>query len=144
MAIHSSILAWRIPWIEEPGRLQYRVRKSWTQLKQLSMHAGDSGIGITSMEIFLWTLFLLEYNCFTMLLVSAVQQSESTICIHILPPCSPTASIAISSTALSSSSTTAHNSLECSSCLIVDIPHCMVTPTQPSLLFCHHGLPRTW
>ena len=22
MASHSSILAWRIPWIEEPGRLQ--------------------------------------------------------------------------------------------------------------------------
>ena len=22
MAIHSSILAWRIPWIEEPGGLQ--------------------------------------------------------------------------------------------------------------------------
>ena len=22
MAMHSSILAWRIPWIEEPGRLQ--------------------------------------------------------------------------------------------------------------------------
>jgi len=22
MAIHFSILAWRIPWIEEPGRLQ--------------------------------------------------------------------------------------------------------------------------
>ena len=22
MAIHSSILAWRIPWAEEPGRLQ--------------------------------------------------------------------------------------------------------------------------
>ena len=22
MAIHSSILAWRIPWMEEPGRLQ--------------------------------------------------------------------------------------------------------------------------
>ena len=21
MAIHSSILAWRIPWIEEPGRI---------------------------------------------------------------------------------------------------------------------------
>ena len=26
---------------------------------------------------------LLEYNCFTMLLVSVVQQSESAICIHI-------------------------------------------------------------
>ena len=23
MAIHSSILAWRIPWIEEPGRLLF-------------------------------------------------------------------------------------------------------------------------
>ena len=32
MATHSSILAWRIPWIEEPGWLQYigshRVRHS--------------------------------------------------------------------------------------------------------------------
>ena len=24
MAIHSNILAWRIPWIEEPGSLQSR------------------------------------------------------------------------------------------------------------------------
>ena len=23
MAAHSSILAWRIPWMEEPGRLQF-------------------------------------------------------------------------------------------------------------------------
>ena len=27
IAIHSSILAWRIPWIEEPGRLQSFVSK---------------------------------------------------------------------------------------------------------------------
>ena len=39
---NSSILAWRIPWTEEPGGLQSRVTKSWTQLKQLSMHAGKS------------------------------------------------------------------------------------------------------
>ena len=33
MATHSSILAWRIPWTEEPNGLQpHRVRKSWTQL----------------------------------------------------------------------------------------------------------------
>ena len=25
MAVHSSILAWRIPWTEEPGRLQMGV-----------------------------------------------------------------------------------------------------------------------
>ena len=40
MATHSSILAWRIPWTEEPGRLPTdRVAKSWTPLRQLSMHA---------------------------------------------------------------------------------------------------------
>ena len=31
MATHSSILAWRILWTEDSGRLQsYRVAKSWT------------------------------------------------------------------------------------------------------------------
>ena len=33
MATHSSTLAWKIPWMEEPGRLQYvgsqRVRQDW-------------------------------------------------------------------------------------------------------------------
>ena len=34
MATHSSILAQRIPWTEEPGGLQSMgVTKSWTQLK---------------------------------------------------------------------------------------------------------------
>ena len=38
MATHSSILAWKIPWVEKPGRLQsVGVTKSWTQL---SMHTG--------------------------------------------------------------------------------------------------------
>jgi len=33
-ATHSSILAWKIPWIEEPGRLQSMgLGKSQTQLK---------------------------------------------------------------------------------------------------------------
>ena len=32
MATHSSILAWEIPWTEEPGRLVPRVTESWTQL----------------------------------------------------------------------------------------------------------------
>ena len=35
MAIHSSILAWRIPWTEEPSRLHtlHGVAKSRTQLR---------------------------------------------------------------------------------------------------------------
>ena len=33
MATHSSMLVWRIPWTEEPGRLHFHgVAKSWTQL----------------------------------------------------------------------------------------------------------------
>ena len=33
MAAHSSILAWEIPWIEEPGGLKPREgHKSWTRL----------------------------------------------------------------------------------------------------------------
>ena len=32
MATHSSILAWKIPWTEEPGRLQTTGSQSWTQL----------------------------------------------------------------------------------------------------------------
>ena len=36
MATHSSVLAWRIPWREDPGRLQSIGLQSWTGLKQLS------------------------------------------------------------------------------------------------------------
>ena len=32
LATHSSILAWRIPWTEELGRLQSRGLYTWTQL----------------------------------------------------------------------------------------------------------------
>ena len=40
MVTHSSILAWRIPWIEEPSGLQsHGVAKSWTRLSDFtSLH----------------------------------------------------------------------------------------------------------
>ena len=31
IAAHSSILAWKTAWTEQPGGLQSRVAKSWTQ-----------------------------------------------------------------------------------------------------------------
>ena len=38
-ATHCSLLAWRIPWTEEPGRLQvHRDAKGQTQLKWLITH----------------------------------------------------------------------------------------------------------
>ena len=37
MATHSSVLAWRIPWTEEPGGLPvYGVAQIRTRLKRLS------------------------------------------------------------------------------------------------------------
>ena len=36
MATHSSILAWRIPWTEEPGGLQSIRSQSWTQLSDFT------------------------------------------------------------------------------------------------------------
>ena len=43
MATHSSVLAWRIPWTEEPGGLQrvHGVTKSWTRLRRPNMHTID-------------------------------------------------------------------------------------------------------
>ena len=38
MATHSSILAGRIPWTEEPGRLQSMDSQSLIRLKRLSTH----------------------------------------------------------------------------------------------------------
>ena len=41
MAMHSSILAWKIPWTEEPGRLQsmgsQTVRQDWATNTHIHM-----------------------------------------------------------------------------------------------------------
>ena len=36
MVTHSSILAWRIPWTEKPGKLQSTGRKSRTRLSDFT------------------------------------------------------------------------------------------------------------
>ena len=36
MATHSSILAWKIPWTEEPGSYSPWGHKSWTRLSDFS------------------------------------------------------------------------------------------------------------
>ena len=36
MATHSSTLAWKIPWMEEPGGLQSVGLQSWTQLSDFT------------------------------------------------------------------------------------------------------------
>ena len=45
MAPHSSTVAWRIPWMEEPGGLQSMGSLSRTRLKRLHFHFSLSCIG---------------------------------------------------------------------------------------------------
>ena len=42
MATHSSILAWRIPWTEEPSRLQPRgcIKSDMTERLSMHVHVG--------------------------------------------------------------------------------------------------------
>ena len=62
LATYSSILAWRIPWTEEPGGLQSKGLQSWTRPKWLNMHT------------------LLVNNVVT---VSGGQQRNSAVCIYV-------------------------------------------------------------
>ena len=45
MAPHSSTLAWKIPWMEEPGRLQSMGSQRVTQTEQLHFHFSCIGEG---------------------------------------------------------------------------------------------------
>ena len=45
MAIHSSILAWRIPWMEKPSRLQSTGLQELDRTEQLHFHFSLSYIG---------------------------------------------------------------------------------------------------
>ena len=55
LATHSSILAWRIPWTEEPGRLQsigsHRVRLSMHTCRQKPVRVVFSSKKIQSLGI---------------------------------------------------------------------------------------------
>ena len=49
MATHSSVLAWRIPWTEKPGRLQsmrlHRVGHDWSDLAAIAAAGKNTGVG---------------------------------------------------------------------------------------------------
>ena len=47
MATHSSILAWRIPWTEEPAGLQSTRPQSWTRLTLCAYVHKDTHTAVT-------------------------------------------------------------------------------------------------
>ena len=72
MASHSSILAWEIPWTEEPGRLVRGLAKSqkwlsnWQHTTQQNKNPRDAGLGVgfviplgvvVSAGLGVWSLF---------------------------------------------------------------------------------------
>ena len=58
MATHSSILAWKIPWTEEPGRLQsvglQRVRHDWATSLLPRAHICQSGLWLNTIPRLYW------------------------------------------------------------------------------------------
>ena len=83
MATHSSILAWRIPWTEEPGRLQSVGLQSQTRLKQLSMHTWKNcqrmDDGLTSCWVIFISFFVflvfsdfLQWSCISLKIIEKI------------------------------------------------------------------------
>ena len=62
MATHSSTLAWKIPWTEEPGRLQSMgLQKSWTWLNDFPTFS--NGPYFLSSRASLWLSHLIRWLC---------------------------------------------------------------------------------
>ena len=50
MVAHSSILAWRIPWMEKPGRLQSMGPERVGHTEQLHFHFSIAVVGLAHSE----------------------------------------------------------------------------------------------
>ena len=86
MVTHSSTRAWKIPWTEEPGRLQsmrsQRVRHDWVTL--LTHSPGTGGKMLPFKNVLDLTLkILFNHNSWACLLIVCVKKWE----IHISPFC---------------------------------------------------------
>ena len=62
-ATHPSILAWRIPWTEEPGGLQSMGLQSRTRLKWLSTHECTWQVSLWGRKTLYFPFNYLDYNC---------------------------------------------------------------------------------
>ena len=98
MATHSSILAWRIPWTEEPESLQstgaQRVRHNWSKNTFTLLYIMHSKT--IHYVVFTWFstlhkwnymysffIFIVYWSILDVVLVSDTQQNDLVIHIHI-------------------------------------------------------------
>ena len=114
MATHSSILAWKISWIEEPGGLQSRGSQELDMTSRLNhnhrVHKQQAYKKIQENCYLIFCFFFLIFFPHTLLYFSSVQFSHSVVsdCLrlhesqHARPPCpSPTPGVHPNSCALS-------------------------------------------
>jgi len=66
MATHSSILAWRIPWTGEPGKLQSMGSKEQDKTERLNMHTQEIEIRSYSLEENIYKPSLWERTCISL------------------------------------------------------------------------------
>ena len=67
MATHSSILAWKIPWTEKPGRLQSMGSQSQTWLRDFIFQEfkethGKTSVVLKRLELSWWRLWINQVN----------------------------------------------------------------------------------
>ena len=114
MATHSSILAWRIPWIEEPGRL-HRVRKSRIQL---------SDSHFCGMGLFFFFLFLEMLGERVLVYVATLQTFKTS------PLASANPAVQRADSSFISASSPWFPSLDC---LVLDHPRAQSSPWTGTL-----------
>ena len=91
MATHSSILAWRIPWIEEPGGLRsmglQRVRHDWNNLARTCSGTQSHSLKSTAYYSFLHSFIHSINMClFYFLLTSLLAFTLAFVQSNPVPP----------------------------------------------------------
>ena len=100
MAPHSSTLAWKIPWMEEPGRLQsmgsHRVGHDWSDLaaaalsfyrkwnclRRCNYSAPSHSTSYTELRFLMLCQLLLSHNIFWAKKTNSVQLLVHSVLIH--------------------------------------------------------------
>ena len=79
MATHSSILAWRIPWTEEPGRLQFMGSKESDTAKHTQTSTNFITYYQSSVGSVLWAVDILVKTVFSSSRACSNKQSQHNI-----------------------------------------------------------------